>query len=77
MSANAPEIEDVVGKEYQHGFVTDIDSDTLPPGLDADVVRAISAKKGEPEWMIERRLDALDLVGTDRTELGQRRPPAD
>ena len=40
------------------GFVTDIAAETLPPGLDEGVVRAISAKKGEPEWMTEWRLDA-------------------
>ncbi len=44
--------------EYQHGFVTDIESDTLPAGLNEEVIRAISAKKSEPQWMLERRLDA-------------------
>ena len=48
----------LANKEYEHGFVTDIDADTLPPGLDEGVVRAISAKKGEPQWMLEWRLDA-------------------
>ena len=59
MSNTAPHVEDVIAKEYEHGFVTDIDSDTLPPGLDESVVRAISAKKDEPEWMTEHRLRAL------------------
>ena len=44
--------------EYQHGFVTDIESDTLPAGLNEEVIRAISAKKSEPQWMLERRLEA-------------------
>ena len=43
---------------YQHGFVTDIESDTVPPGLDEDVVRLISRKKGEPEFLTEWRLKA-------------------
>ena len=47
-----------VSDEYQHGFVTDIESDTLPAGLNEDVIRAISAKKREPRWMLERRLEA-------------------
>ncbi len=44
--------------EYKWGFVTDIESDTLPPGLNEDVVRAISAKKKEPAWLLEWRLEA-------------------
>ena len=50
--------DDLVNAGYQHGFVTEIESDTLPPGLDESVVRAISARKGEPEWMTEWRLVA-------------------
>ncbi|HYW50411.1 MAG TPA: Fe-S cluster assembly protein SufB, partial [Gemmatimonadaceae bacterium] len=52
------EIEALVGREYQYGFVTDIDADTIPPGLSEDVVRVISAKKQEPEWLLEWRLKA-------------------
>ena len=52
------ELEDLVGQKYRHGFVTDIDSDTVPPGLDEDVVRLISRKKGEPEFMLDWRLRA-------------------
>src|SRR5690349_16618641 len=51
-------IDALLGKSYRHGFVTDIDSDTLPPGLDEDVVRFISRKKHEPEFMTEWRLKA-------------------
>ncbi|MEM6775394.1 MAG: Fe-S cluster assembly protein SufB [Pseudomonadota bacterium] len=51
-------IDHRIGSEYSAGFVTDIESETLPPGLDEDVIRFISAKKGEPEWLLEWRLDA-------------------
>jgi Fe-S cluster assembly protein SufB len=51
-------VEALVKREYQAGFVTDIESDTLPPGLDESVVRFISAKKNEPEWLTEWRLKA-------------------
>jgi Fe-S cluster assembly protein SufB len=54
-----PEIEDLAQREYKWGFVTDIEEETVPPGLDEDVVRLISAKKGEPEWLVEWRLRAL------------------
>jgi Fe-S cluster assembly protein SufB len=47
-------------KEYEYGFFTDIDSDTFPSGLNKDIVRAISRKKGEPEWMTEWRLKAFE-----------------
>lgn len=45
-------------KEYEYGFYTDIESDTIPPGLNEDVIRLISKKKEEPEWMTEWRLEA-------------------
>ncbi|MEE4245226.1 MAG: Fe-S cluster assembly protein SufB [Kangiellaceae bacterium] len=51
-------INERIDNEYQAGFVTDIDSETLPPGLNEDVIKAISAKKGEPEWLLEWRLAA-------------------
>ncbi len=53
------ELEKLVGRGYQHGFVTDIESDSLPPGLDEDVVRAISRIKGEPAFLTEWRLKAF------------------
>ncbi len=56
MATQAPEIEDLVRREYEHGFFTDVESDTVPPGLDEDVIRLISGKKGEPEFMLEWRL---------------------
>ncbi|WKW13443.1 Fe-S cluster assembly protein SufB [Pseudogemmatithrix spongiicola] len=52
-------IEALVNKEYQYGFVTDVESDTIPAGLTEDTVRAISAKKDEPEWLLEWRLKAF------------------
>lgn len=52
-------IEALVNKEYQYGFVTDVESDTIPAGLTEDTVRAISAKKQEPEWLLEWRLKAF------------------
>src|SRR5580692_7741174 len=53
------ELQTLIGRGYQHGFVTEIDSDTIPPGLDEDVVRLISRKKGEPSFLTEWRLKAL------------------
>ena len=52
------ELDTLVRQEYAAGFVTEIESETLPPGLDEDVVRAISRKKEEPGWLTEWRLDA-------------------
>ena len=46
-------------KEYEYGFYTDIESETFPIGLDEDIVRAISMKKEEPEWMTEWRIEAF------------------
>ncbi|MBK1647216.1 Fe-S cluster assembly protein SufB [Rhabdochromatium marinum] len=57
MSA-ATEYDHLVRSEYEHGFVTEIESDTLPPGLDEQVVAAISKRKGEPDWMTDWRLSA-------------------
>ncbi len=51
-------IEELANKEYKFGFVTDIESDTLPKGLNENIIRQLSAKKNEPEWMTEWRLKA-------------------
>jgi FeS assembly protein SufB/FeS assembly ATPase SufC len=51
-------VESLVQREYKYGFVTDIESDVVPKGLSEDIVRLISAKKGEPEWLLEWRLKA-------------------
>jgi Fe-S cluster assembly protein SufB len=58
MSTNTENMEELVGKEYEHGFVTDIDSDTVAPGLNEEVITFISKKKEEPEWLLEWRLKA-------------------
>jgi len=52
------EVERLIKKEYAAGFSTDIDSETLPPGLNEDVIRFISAKKNEPDWLLDWRLKA-------------------
>jgi len=49
---------EITASEYKYGFTTEIESDTVPPGLNEDVIRLISSKKNEPEWMLEWRLDA-------------------
>jgi Fe-S cluster assembly protein SufB len=54
-----PTLETLVGQKYRHGFVTDIEADTVPPGLDEDVIRLISRKKGEPAFMLDWRLKAF------------------
>jgi len=59
MATNQELDEQLKAREYGAGFVTDIDADTLPPGLNEDVVRMISAKKDEPEWLLNWRLEAF------------------
>ncbi len=51
-------LNDITSKEYEYGFVTDIDTDVIPKGLNEDIIRLISAKKNEPEFMLEFRLKA-------------------
>jgi Fe-S cluster assembly protein SufB len=58
MATKPQDLEQLIRGKYQHGFVTDVVSDTLPPGLDEDVIRIVSAKKGEPGFMLEWRLQA-------------------
>ena len=65
---SAPDIDALVNRSYRHGFVTDIDSDTVPPGLDEGVVRLISRKKKEPQFLLDWRLRAL------RHWMGMREP---
>ena len=55
----APALEEALQRSYQHGFVTEIESDSLPPGLDEDTIRAISRKKKEPDFLLKWRLEAL------------------
>ena len=51
-------LDEVTSGEYKYGFYTDIESDQIPKGLNEDIVRMISARKGEPEWLLEFRLKA-------------------
>jgi len=73
------EVEDLVRSEYEHGFVTEIESDTLPPGLDEGVIGAISARKGEPKFMLEARLKAYRhwLTMTEPQWASVEHPPID
>ena len=59
MTSEAEKIERLAQEEYKYGFVSEIEAETLPPGLSEEVVRWISAKKEEPEWLLEFRLKAL------------------
>ncbi len=59
MSSETALLEEYSKREYKHGFVTDIEADALPPGLNEEVVRTISAKKNEPQWLLDWRLKAF------------------
>jgi Fe-S cluster assembly protein SufB len=59
MTTATDTIERLVRSEYKYGFYTDLESESVPPGLNEDIVALISAKKGEPDWMLEWRLKAL------------------
>ena len=60
MSEEEKILEEVTGAEYKYGFTTDIESDTIPKGLNEDVIRLISQKKDEPEWLLNYRLKAFE-----------------
>lgn len=62
--AEKPEIIDESGDKYKYGFVTDIIAETAPKGLNEDIIRLISNKKGEPEWLLNRRLQAFEFWKT-------------
>ena len=61
MSEQDQILNEVTTSEYKYGFYTDVESDKVPPGLNEDVIRMISAKKNEPGWMTEWRLDAFKI----------------
>ena len=71
-------LEEVTTSEYKYGFTTDIESDTIPKGLSEEVVRTISAKKNEPEWMLEYRLNAykawLEMEEPDWANVSYEKP---
>ena len=58
MSESTRTIEELTSADYEYGFSTDLETDIAPPGLDESVVRLISSKKDEPEWLLEWRLKA-------------------
>jgi Fe-S cluster assembly protein SufB len=58
-TATTKVFEDLAAQDYKYGFVTDVEQDIVPKGLDEDVVRLISTKKGEPEWLLDWRLKAF------------------
>jgi Fe-S cluster assembly protein SufB len=58
MTDSTQTLERLAASDYKYGFVTDIEQDTVPPGLNEDVIRLISAKKQEPDWLLEWRLQA-------------------
>jgi len=58
MGSTQDTVDDLIKAGYEHGFVIDIEQETIPPGLNEDIIRMISAKKQEPEWMLEYRLKA-------------------
>lgn len=64
MVKEKPEIADESGDKYKYGFVTDIAADTAPKGLNEDIIRLISRKKDEPEWLLEWRLKAFEFWQT-------------
>ena len=59
MTDSAQTLERLAASDYQYGFVTDIEQETVAPGLNEDVIRLISAKKQEPKWLLEWRLTAF------------------
>ncbi|MDQ2916571.1 MAG: Fe-S cluster assembly protein SufB [Pseudomonadota bacterium] len=79
MTAAAMQLDDLISREYQHGFVTELEADALPRGLSEDVVRHISAKKSEPPFMLEWRLNAFRhwLTMTEPNWATVRHPPID
>ena len=58
MENSTEHLDELAEQEYKYGFVTDIDSDSIPPGLSEDIVRKISSIKEEPDWLLEWRLKA-------------------
>ena len=83
MSSTVNQINDLTQQEYKWGFITSIDEDRLPPGLNEEIVRAISLKKGEPEFMMEWRLKAyrywaqLEQKHAEPTWANVKYPPID
>jgi len=79
MTDSSQTLETLANSDYKYGFVTDIEQDTVPPGLNEDVIRLISAKKQEPDWLLEWRLNAYRhwLTMTEPTWARVHFPPVD
>src|SRR3989337_577651 len=77
--ASKTEVQALTSQEYKHGFITDIDEELAPKGLNEDIVRLISSKKEEPEWLLEWRLKAYRhwLTMTEPTWANVHHPPID
>ena len=74
MSDQLRQIEELADASYEFGFSTDLDTDIAPPGLTEDTIRLISAKKDEPDWLLEWRLKAFEAWKIHgRARLGQAR----
>ncbi|MGH8746339.1 MAG: Fe-S cluster assembly protein SufB, partial [Burkholderiales bacterium] len=58
MTSSAEQLDALISQPYQHGFVTEVEQDSVPPGLSEDIIRTISARKNEPGFMLEWRLQA-------------------
>ena len=59
MNTPTDTVEQLANRDYKYGFVTDVEADQIPAGLNEDIIRMISAKKEEPEWLLEWRLNAF------------------
>ncbi len=79
MQSTDETVGNLIGSNYEHGFVTDIETDTVPPGLNEGIIHTISAKKREPQWMLEARLKAYRhwLTMTDPQWAHVVHPPID
>ena len=79
MSTSSTRLDDLISREYRHGFVSDVEADALPRGLSEDVIRLISAKKNEPPFMLEWRLAAFRhwRTMTEPNWSSVRHPPID
>ena len=71
MAENETLIRSLAEQKYEHGFTTDVETEVIPRGLNEDVVRLISEKKGEPQWLLDFRLKAFP------SDVGTRSPARD
>ena len=79
MSTAIQTVEELAKQEYKYGFTTDVETDSIPVGLNEEVIEMISAKKGEPGWLLDWRLDAFRIWSkmTEPTWHNVRYPPVD